>query len=941
MRHLPPGLLTFALLLASSLCAAHAAAYDYYWTLASPQTGYYGDTANWVDASGNPGAVPSSTDNAILKRNGLAKIETSGVFGPSVANNLYLGSNSTDGPYPPGEGHMAITGGAMVCNLAYVGDAGATGSLSVSGTGQFTANFTTYVGTLGGTGALTLADGAVLTCSDASRVAVGSETAALGGHATVSMSGSSQWNVTGGSWCGVGVYSLADATWSMQGSSSYSCAGSLFVGDSGGTTELTLSGDASVNAGVDGWIGTRGGAATVNLSGTSSLTAASLWRFAVDAGGRADITMSQDASISGAAVYAGYGRDSLGHISGASVAMSGGNIHSDAGAYFGDAGGTATVTLSGDASIDATTALCFGTAALSEAHVTLSENASLAAGENFYLGWQGAGELTMSGNTSVTATGNSYIGDLGGSATVTMTGTTVVKPTITVNGASRLGTGAGTTATLLMTNARYYGNGGWMGGYGADSRVDIDLHGDSLISFTAWLNIGAEASLATVDLHNDAAIEAYNFDLGWGIGTDAPITLHDNSSLTSLGGDVYVGVQGGHASITLTGDGSPRVTAPLLAVGQQWLLAGQPGAYRSSGTMTVDATGAEVAVDTLRIGYAGGIGVYHQNAGTTTVATPVVVGDADDRIEVIEGVPVVIQVHGTGTLALKGGTLACPGITAGRTVDANPDATSSTIQFNGGTLQATAHNPDFIANPEDATLIVHVQAGGAVVDTNGFDVGLGVALDEDSASAGGGLTKRGAGTLRLAAAAHTYAGDTRVDEGTLATTNNTTLPDDAAVRIAVGAVMMLDFSGVAPDVIGELYLGGAAMTDEGTWGSTASGAAHQNDAYFAGLGMVLLEIQGPSIPGDTNDDGRVNAADAQALAANWGKAVPLGDVTKGDFNRDGWVGAADASILAANWTGAAESSATVPEPSAPAFLLAALAALAIRRRSRPSLQKSS
>ncbi|NLE39768.1 MAG: hypothetical protein GX621_17250, partial [Pirellulaceae bacterium] len=90
------------------------------------------------------------------------------------------------------------------------------------------------------------------------------------------------------------------------------------------------------------------------------------------------------------------------------------------------------------------------------------------------------------------------------------------------------------------------------------------------------------------------------------------------------------------------------------------------------------------------------------------------------------------------------------------------------------------------------------------------------------------------------------------------------------------------------------------------------------------------------IPGDANNDGRVDADDAKALADNWGKS---GDAAwaDGDFNGDLKVDAKDAAILAANWgyvwspaAPAAEGSiAGVPEPGAAALLLTMAAGLAL------------
>src|SRR5260370_36608206 len=70
------------------------------------------------------------------------------------------------------------------------------------------------------------------------------------------------------------------------------------------------------------------------------------------------------------------------------------------------------------------------------------------------------------------------------------------------------------------------------------------------------------------------------------------------------------------------------------------------------------------------------------------------------------------------------------------------------ILFNGGTLQPTGNSTTFLQTLTGAK----VQAGGAVIDTNGFNVTIAQPLVHDVAlgsTADGGLTKIGVGTLTL------------------------------------------------------------------------------------------------------------------------------------------------------------------------------------------------
>ncbi|MBN1910324.1 MAG: hypothetical protein JW818_11335 [Pirellulales bacterium] len=68
------------------------------------------------------------------------------------------------------------------------------------------------------------------------------------------------------------------------------------------------------------------------------------------------------------------------------------------------------------------------------------------------------------------------------------------------------------------------------------------------------------------------------------------------------------------------------------------------------------------------------------------------------------------------------------------------------------------------------------------------------------------------------------------------------------------------------------------------------------------------------IPGDANEDGKVDEIDARALALHWLQTDEV-DWAEGDFNDDGVVDDRDASILAGNWHAGYEGrSTTVPEP---------------------------
>lgn len=200
--------------------------------------------------------------------------------------------------------------------------------------------------------------------------------------------------------------------------------------------------------------------------------------------------------------------------------------------------------------------------------------------------------------------------------------------------------------------------------------------------------------------------------------------------------------------------------------------------------------------------------------------------------------------HGSVTFAidLDGGTLRTPSI---RVADREMGTSNQAwLTFNGGTVTATADNPDFITLYGGGRN-AYIGSGGAVIDTDGHDIGIHANL---LASGDGGLTKTGRGKLTLAGR-NSYLGTTRIENGMLALADPSALPPSGSVEIASGAVMDLDFTGNVP--VRSLRLNGT-IQQEGVYG------ADTHPGWFVGAGHLVVRPPFANALAGASSDGIAN-----------------------------------------------------------------------------------
>ncbi len=344
-------------------------------------------------------------------------------------------------------------------------------------------------------------------------------------------------------------------------------------------------------------------------------------------------------------------------------------------------------------------------------------------------------------------------------------------------------------------------------------------------------------------------------------GTYSDIRLHINGEVTysaadgiqsydnsALGGEdrpllLGAGINSGTQTLNLTGG-----TLRLIQQGVAASLIGAGTNNSNTGVATVNVSGG--LLDASLPAFNGEIGVLARGTGTASG---------------------ILTIGGTGTVVadiVSFGTLAAvPSATATATINLNSGGTlisraildrnavaNSTINFDGGTLKATAtgNAEDWIRSGAGG-ITVNLLAGGAIFDTNGQNdqrISVGMA-------GAGGFTKTGAGTLVLLSNTNTYDGDTLINEGTLKIGNGGVL---GTLSSGTGALSMATGTTLAFSRSDALVQSSLAHISDGYGGDT-------NFAQM-GPGLFTMDVAN-SFTGTTSVTGGVlEIATVSALASS-------------------------------------------------------------------------
>jgi fibronectin-binding autotransporter adhesin len=427
---------------------------------------------------------------------------------------------------------------------------------------------------------------------------------------------------------------------------------------------------------------------------------------------------------------------------------------------------------------------------------------------NMVLTKNGSGIQTLSGE-------NTYSG-----------GTTLNQGTLILGHKNALGTGALTFATgnakalqsstdltglnAVANNVTLNAEARFSGDNNLELSGAINRGGNTIRkSGTGALTMSGTLSGGGTDLRSEGG--TLNFSGTMSGATNGRLLVYGGSTVNWSGTGSFYGTGGGSGLAMAIGDntaGTLNITGGTLTApnGRLVFSTCDSVALAANATADVNISGGTLVMngpERVNVGAGGWNDGAATGAATVTLSgTGILDTGTSTGSTIVLGSSVATNTAGTGTIHLDtGGTLA-----TNRTIISGTVGTG-TFNFNGGTLKANGTGAGMSLN---ATLgRANVRDGGAVIDTNTFDITIAQALAHSNIggdnATDGGLTKNGTGTLTLNGA-NTYTGNTTVVDGTLSVATDGVFSDTSTVTLPASGSLVLTHSGT--DVVGALVIGG-------------------------------------------------------------------------------------------------------------------------------------
>ncbi|MCC6124534.1 MAG: autotransporter-associated beta strand repeat-containing protein [Pirellulales bacterium] len=493
-----------------------------------------------------------------------------------------LGRDGGTGAYNMSGGTLKMNGVADTPLLIGYG-AGSSGAMTMSGTAAATitnaigANNATFIGNDGGTGALTLNDGASI--SNTGNFFVGREGASSAGtitlNSTSTLSVINGWTVVGG---GYGVEQGGTGTLNVKDSATLNTVTYTIIGFRGGTGTLNLSGGTVNDSGAFQVANAEFKSAT---TGTVNMTNGAVLNVGnMDTGLRknatAVINMSDTSVINSTGAvflghYGGTGGSSTLNMSGSATLNTAFLQMSNSEAQY--ANSQASLVMSGTSTVNCTGYVIAGVYGSSTASITLNNSAvfNQTGGSQFQLGYgSGTGTITVNDSASFTTFNGTELGiryfgyatgSMGGSATLNLNGGVYATPWINSNG------GRGSKTVNL--------NGGTLQAQG-DSNNFIGDTGSVGSILNVWVKGGANINTSDISAapHGITISVPLKHDPA-GPATDGGLTVTGGGVLTLMAANTLNGpttVSGG--TLALSRDASVASKSVTAAGGTTLSLGG-------------------------------------------------------------------------------------------------------------------------------------------------------------------------------------------------------------------------------------------------------------------------------------------------------------------------------------------------------------------------------